>query len=104
MVGGHRHWYHAEMKCETDLGVEVNLRSRVKVPCKTSAVAVQIWECHLVSAKTSLGSQQVTGNKLRVVGVGASESTEMKCVHGDAFPQHQVGNGKWPMLFTDGWR
>ena len=49
MVGGHRHQYHAEMNCEMDLGVKVSLQSRVKVPCKMSAVAVQIWECHLVT-------------------------------------------------------
>ena len=44
----------------------------VKVPCKTSAVAVQNWECHLASAKTGLGSQRVAGNELRVVGVWGS--------------------------------
>ena len=57
MVGGHRHWYCAETNCKMDLGVEASLQSRVKVPCKTSAVAVQNWECHLVSAKMGLSSQ-----------------------------------------------
>ena len=98
MVGGHRHRYHVEMNCETALGVEVSLQSRVKVPCKTSAVAVQNWECHLMSVKTGLGSQQAAGNKLRVVGVGAPESTEMKCIHRDAFPQHWVG--KWKVTYA----
>ena len=98
MVGGHRHRYHAETNCEMDLGVKASLRSRVKVPCKMLVVAVQIWECHLMSAKMGLGSQRVTGNKLRVVGVGAPESTEMKCIHRDAFLQHWVG--KWKVAYA----
>ena len=45
------------MNCEMDLGVKASLQSRVKVPCKMSVVAVQNWECHLMSVKMGLGSQ-----------------------------------------------
>ena len=74
----------------------------MKVPCKMSVVAVQNWECHLVSAKTGLSSQQVTGNELQVVGVWGSGYWVL-CWLGSGFSGSGCSGGNSGVLVSKLW-